>query len=138
MKCLRIRTRHRRHRTLFGPPATLAQSLRAMLSAGFRASVAVSHNFDTARIKAEYTRGITVIPRDEEAAALATIPIASLRLDEQHYETFALWGIRTLGELAELPEEELITRLGQHDKLWLELSRGKLIIHFSPSKPSSN
>src|SRR5579863_5312156 len=33
---------------LFGPPATLAQRLRAAIfSGGFRVSVAVSHNFDT-------------------------------------------------------------------------------------------
>jgi protein ImuB len=110
---------------LFGPPATLAQRLRAaILSAGFRASVAVSHNFDTARIKAEYTRGITVIPVDKEAASLATVPIDALRLDGPHYETFVLWGINTLGELAEMPEEELISRLGQQAKFWLQLARG--------------
>ena len=45
-------------------------------------------------------------------------------LEEQDYETFALWGIGSLGELAELPEEELISRLGQRAKLWLKLSRG--------------
>jgi protein ImuB len=118
---------------LFGTPATLSQRLRAaIISAGFRASVAVSHNFDTARIKAEYTRGITVIPEDKEAASLATIPIDALQLDEQHYETFVLWGINTLGELAEMPEEELITRLGQSAKLWLQLARGMADHTFQP------
>ncbi len=118
---------------LFGPPAILSQSLRsAMLSAGFRASVSVSHNFDTARINAEFTRGITVIPSGREAAALAAMTIAALRLEEQHYETFALWGIGTLGELAELPEEDLISRLGQQAKQWLELSRGTVEHPFQP------
>ncbi|MGA7242758.1 MAG: DNA polymerase Y family protein [Terracidiphilus sp.] len=118
---------------LFGPPATLAQSLRnAMLSAGFRASVSVSHNFHTARINAEFTRGITVIPSGREAAALAAMTIAALRLEEQHYETFALWGIGTLGELAELPEEDLISRLGQQTKQWLKLSRGTAEHPFQP------
>src|SRR5579859_3324104 len=47
---------------LFGPPMTLAQRLQASItSAGFRASVCLSSNFDTARIKAEASRGITVI-----------------------------------------------------------------------------
>ena len=118
---------------LFGPPMILAQSLRAAIaSTGFRASVAVSHNFDTARIKCEFTRGITVISSEQESAALATIPIASLRLEEAHCETFALWGIGTLGELAELPEEELIARLGQYAKLWLKLSRGTAEHPFQP------
>ncbi len=110
---------------LFGPPVKLAQSLRAAIaSAGFRTSICVSSNFDTARIKAESSRGINVIPPGHEAAALADIPITSLRLDEEHDETFVLWGIRTLGELAELPEEELVTRLGQQSTSWLKLSRG--------------
>ncbi len=118
---------------LFGPPTTLAQRLReAIISAGFRASVAVSHNFDTARIKAENTRGITVIPEDKEAASLATVPIKSLRLDQANYETFVLWGINALGELAEMPEEELITRLGQPAKIWLQLARGMAEHAFQP------
>ena len=118
---------------LFGPPATLALRLRAaIISAGFRVSVTVSHNFDTARIKAEYARGITVIPEDKEAASLATVPIDSVRLDDAHYETFVLWGINTLGDLAEMPEEELITRLGQRAKLWLQLARGMAKHTFQP------
>ena len=118
---------------LFGPPMQLAQSLRSTIAtAGFRASVCISSNFDTARIKAESTRGITVIPAGREAAAISDIPIAALRLEEEHYETFALWGIRTLGELAELPEEELITRLGQQSGAWLKLSRGTADHAFYP------
>jgi protein ImuB len=118
---------------LFGPPATFAQRLSAAIaSAGFRASVAVSSNFDTARIKAEYTRGVTIIPQDKEAASLASVPINSILLDEAHYETFVLWGINTLGELAEMPEEELITRLGQPAKLWLQLARGMAEHTFQP------
>jgi protein ImuB len=118
---------------LFGPPLKFAQSLRAaIVSAGFRTSICVSSNFDTARIKAESSRGITVILPGHEAAALADIPITSLRLDEEHYEIFLLWGIRTLGELAELPEEELVTRLGQQSTSWLKLSRGVADHAFQP------
>jgi protein ImuB len=118
---------------LFGPPLKLAQSLRAaIVAAGFRASICVGSNFDTARIKAESTRGITVIPPGYEADALAEIPISSLRLDEEPCETFALWGIRALGELAELPEEELVMRLGQQSTIWLKLSRGTADHAFRP------
>ena len=67
---------------LFGPPATLAQRLRAaIVSAGFRASVAVSNNFETARIKGKYARGITIVPEEKEAASLVTVPINALGLD---------------------------------------------------------
>lgn len=98
---------------LFGSPAQLAERMRLALgSAAFRVSITVSTNFDTARMKAATTRGITIIPDGEETAALANLPISSLRLPEEPAEIFALWGIRTLGELAALPELELITRLG--------------------------
>jgi protein ImuB len=32
-------------------------------------------------------------------------------LTEEHAETFSLWGIRSLGMLADLPEKELIARM---------------------------
>ncbi len=118
---------------LFGPPEKLARSLReAIVSAGFKTSIAVSANFDAARIKAEFARGITVIPRGEEAAALASIPISALRMDVDSYETFAIWGIRALDGLAELPREELISRLGQQSLAWLALSRGAAEHTFQP------
>ena len=118
---------------LFGPAEKLARSIRSVIaSAGFRVSIGISANFDTARIKAEYARGITIIPAGEEAPALANIPITALTLEEENYETFALWGIRTLGELAELPEEELISRMGQQSAKWLCLSRGRVSHTFQP------
>ncbi len=118
---------------LFGPPQRLAERLRAaLLSAGFRASIAVSANYDAARMKAEDIRGITVIHEGDEANALAKMPLASLRLAYEHYETFTLWGIRTLGELAVLPEVELVTRLGHDARVWRELARGEAGHTFQP------
>ncbi|WP_348261037.1 DNA polymerase Y family protein [Telmatobacter sp. DSM 110680] len=118
---------------LLGPPEAIARSLHsAIASAGFRASVSISHNFHVARICAAFMPGINIVPTEQEAHAIASIPIASLQLDQLHEETFVLWGIRTLGELAELPEEELISRLGQQAKLWLKLSRGKAEHTFLP------
>jgi protein ImuB len=118
---------------LFGPPETLAQRLRAALNtAGFRASIAVSTNFHVARLKAGTTRGITVIPDGQEATALAKLALSSLNLEENHAETFNLWGIRTLGELAALPEEDLIARLGQQSRNWRNLARGVAPHTFQP------
>ncbi|MHB2006944.1 MAG: Y-family DNA polymerase [Acidobacteriaceae bacterium] len=121
---------------LFGPPERMAERLRAALAAaGFRASIAVSANFHPARMKAVAVRGVTVIPEGEEANALAKLPIAALDLAEGHKETFALWGIRTLGELAALPEVELITRLGPKAREWLTLARGVAGHTFQPIEP---
>jgi protein ImuB len=121
---------------LFGAPAQLAERMRtALASSGFRASIAVSTNFHTARMKAEATRGIAIIAAGEESAALANLPLASLHLPEDPREVFAMWGIRTLGELAGLSEAELITRLGPEARTWLELARGGHAHIFQPIEP---
>jgi protein ImuB len=121
---------------LFGPPARLVERLRAELaSAGFRVSIAVSVNFDTARMKAAASRGLHLIAEGAEAVALARLPITALHLAEEHLETFATWGIRTLGELAALPEVELITRLGQQARGWRDATLGELPHMFQPLEP---
>ncbi len=118
---------------LFGPPAQLAERLREELAAaGFRASIAVSANFDTARMKAAAMRGIAVIAESTEAEALTRLPIAALNLDEEYAATFALWGIGTLGELAALPEAELVARMGAKAQRWRALARGEAEHTFEP------
>ncbi len=122
---------------LFGPPHTLAERLRdALASAGLRASVAISANFHTARMKAAVTRGITVIPPGNEAIALGKLPLAALQLEENPYETFAIWGIRTLADLAALPESDLVARLGPQAVAWRNLARGTLPHTFQPIEPA--
>ena len=122
---------------LFGPPLQFAERLRsAMENVGFHSSIAVSTNFEAARLKAVAARGIIVIPHGDEAAALANLPIAELPLDEKHLETLAIWGIRTLGELAALPETELVTRLGQDASKWRDLAKGNAAHTFQPIEPA--
>ncbi|WP_162601102.1 DNA polymerase Y family protein [Occallatibacter savannae] len=118
---------------LFGAPDQIAHRLReTIVAAGFRASVSISDNFHTARIKSEFSRGISIIPSGRESNALASIPISALPLDLDHYGTFALWGIGTLGELAALPEDEMIPRFGQPSRQWLALARGNADHTFQP------
>ena len=122
---------------LFGPPHTLAERLRdALASAGLRASVSVSANFHTARMKAATTRGIAVIPPGHEAVALAKLPLAALALEETPSETFAIWGIRTLADLAALPESDLVARLGPQAVAWRNLASGALPHTFQPIEPA--
>ena len=122
---------------LFGPAEQLAARLRAaLLAAGFRASISVSANYDTAWMKAAAGRGIAVSPAGEEAAALAALPVSALGLDAGHEETFALWGIRTLGELAALPESDLVARLGPQAQRWRALACGAAEHTFQPIEPA--
>jgi protein ImuB len=121
---------------LFGPPERLAVRLRdEMATAGIRVSIATSANYHAARIKATATSGIAIIPTGKEARALEKLPIALLDLTEGHRETFALWGIRTLGELAALPEVELVKRLGAVASDWRALAHGVAWHTFQPIDP---
>jgi protein ImuB len=125
---------------LFGPAEALAQRLLAgMHGLGIAACIAVSRNFDAAVVAA---KGLTarspvkVIPAGEEKAALASLPLTVLGLAEEQAETFSLWGIRTLGMLADLPETELVARMGQAGKRLRQRSRGEQPHLFQPVEPS--
>jgi protein ImuB len=123
-------------KSLFGPPEMLVRSLlQRVRSLGISARVTVSSNFHAAVCLA---RGLSpstpfrvIAPGDEEAA-LATLPLTVLSLNETQAETFALWGIHTLGMLAALPEKELIARMGQESKRLQQLARGERPHLFQP------
>jgi protein ImuB len=125
---------------LFGSPAILAKSLRGRVKAlGIAASVAVSSNFHVAICLARgrpSRTDVAVIEPGAEQAALAALPLAVLDLSEEHAETFALWGIHTLGMLAELPEKSLIARMGQEGKRLRQLARGEMPHLFLPVEPA--
>ncbi len=59
-----------------------------------------------------------------------------LDLTEEQAETFSLWGIRTLGMLAALPEKELISRMGQAGKRLRQMARGEMPHLFQPVEPA--
>ena len=120
---------------LFGVPEMLAKTLRCRVrSLGFSGQVTVSSNFHAAVCLAEASKSSIpqVIARGEEAMALSSLPLTVLNLSEEQAETFALWGIHTLGMLAALPEKELIARIGQEGKRLRQLARGEHPHLFQP------
>lgn len=121
--------------TLFGSPEALGESLLKKVRAlGIYASIAISCNFHAARCLARAHSGkdIRVVPYEMEAFALAPLPLSVLSLSPDHEETFAMWGISTLGALGKLAEKELITRLGQAGKELRLLARGEAPHLFTP------
>jgi protein ImuB len=112
--------------SLFGDAAQLADKLRQrIMAAGFLANVAVSQNFHAACCLARGRAGVSIVPPENEAQALGTLPLHVLDLEPEQADTFASWGIRTLAELATLPEIDLIARLGQVGKRLHSLARGE-------------
>jgi protein ImuB len=125
--------------SLLGPPIMLAQNLlERVTSIGISAQATISNNFYAAVCLGKgmsQSTPIEVIPQGEEATTLAPLPLAVLDLTETQAETFALWGIQTLGMLAALPEKELIARMGQDGKRLRQLARGKRPHLFQPIEP---
>jgi protein ImuB len=124
---------------LFGPPERLARTLLDRIAGlGIAASIAVSRNFHAAAVmSAGLAPGqpIGVIPAGQESEALAPISLSVLGLTEEQADTFASWGISTLGMLAALPGKELIARLGQEGQRLRQLARGERPHLFQPVEP---
>jgi protein ImuB len=125
---------------LSGPPEVLIRNLlTSVRKNGVTARVVVSRNANAA---AALAKGITsrtalrIIAEGEEVAVLASLPLSVLELTEEQRETFRLWGIRTLGMLADLPEKELIARMGQTGQRLRQLARGELPHPFQPKEPA--
>jgi protein ImuB len=125
-------------KALFGSPDTLAQSLLSRIRAlGITAGIAVSGNFHTAVALAKgiAPQTVKVVPPGEERDALTLLPLAVLDLTEEESATFSMWGIRTLGMLGALPENELIARMGQAGRRLRQIARGERPRLFQPEEP---
>jgi protein ImuB len=124
---------------LFGPPQTLGEELCSRVrSLGITACIAISGGFHTAMVSAKaltLRNQVCVIHAGKESEALAPLSLDVLDLTDDRAEVFSLWGIRTLGMLAELPEKELIARLGQEGKRLRQMARGELTHLFRPVEP---
>jgi protein ImuB len=129
---------------MFGSPLALAERIVRLASdAGLRVEVGVASNPDAAVCAARGLGGIAVIPAGQEARLLAALPVSLLfassadsrRPPADLEETLRLWGIRTLGELAALPEAALSARIGQEGPRLQKLARGagcRPLLAFSP------
>ena len=110
---------------LLGSPRQIAATLaRQVHLLGFGASVAVASEASAALLAARGHRGITVIAPGQEAQALASLPLLVLELAEAQAQTFAAWGIGTLGQVAALPLKSLVARLGEDGHRLHLLARG--------------
>jgi protein ImuB len=132
---------------LLGPVRTIGEEIRREAAArGVRAHVAVAGTRTAAVLLALARPGLTVIATGEEAAALASLPLALLeKIDDEQPQstqspqkdlvknpsavsalsTVKHWGLKTLGELAALPAADLVSRLGRPARAWQAIARGE-------------
>jgi protein ImuB len=112
---------------LIGTPHEIAATVaRRGAEAGIQANLAISADPDTAMLAARHLRGITLIPPDREAERLGALPVHVLPAEPELIETLDRWGIRTLAELAALPELGFIARFGESGERIMRLARGEM------------
>ena len=122
---------------IFGSAAQTTERIaRALATLRFHVQIAASANLHAAVCIAPAARTTPIIiSQGRESESLRNLPIAALNPTPQQAETLALWGLHTLGELAALPEVELVVRLGQEGKRLRLLARGEHPHLMVPEEP---
>ena len=135
---------------LFGDARTIAHELRRTAAdRGLQVRVAIAATRSTARLFVHHRAGLSVIEPGMEAEMLASLPLALLdaltnptspppprlrRGSPERFqreggptltETLRRWGLRTLGEFAALPPDDVAARLGVAGVEWQRVARGE-------------
>ncbi|HUK33313.1 MAG TPA: hypothetical protein VLV86_05360 [Vicinamibacterales bacterium] len=125
---------------LFGDARKVAGELRREAAdRGVCAHVACAATQTAAVLLAIARPGVVVIEPGHEAAAVAPLPIEMLRGSAARsrgpavgdpgrvappLEMFQRWGLKTFGDLAALPADQLSARLGRQGLTWQAIGRG--------------
>ena len=110
---------------LIGTAQQFAARLNHGLLAGrFAGNIASADNAEACLLLARSYAGITCVGLGEIQQRLARLPVSSLRIDAGTLAIFYKWGIRTLGQLAALPQAALISRIGQQGQRLQSMAMG--------------
>lgn len=101
---------------LFGSPLQIAQAIARRAGSGV--NVAIAGTVDTAILAARNCTGVSVAPD------LSQLPVGRLPLSGEMFEVLESWGIHTLGDLAQLPENGIAGRFGAQGIYLRQLARG--------------
>ncbi len=106
-------------RALFGDGEAVARRIKAAVreEVGLTASVGVGTTKLVAKIASDLRKpdGLVVVPPGDEASFLAPLPVGRLwGVGPQTTAALAEYGVRTIGDLAALPVDLLVRRLGRH------------------------
>jgi protein ImuB len=137
---------------LFGDATEIATSIRSTAAdRGLRVRVAMASTRTTARLIVHHRAGITVIDPGMETSTVAPLPLALLGVLRKNANgsnvsnesndlsalllTLRRWGLRTLGEFATLPSDDVAARLGQVGVWWQRIAAGEDPLPLVPSVP---
>jgi protein ImuB len=111
---------------LWGGEREIAERLRrAARDRGAAARIGIAGSRAGARFAARAGSDITIVPPGRDARWLGPAPLALLDLGPEMSARLGRWGIRTLGELADLPSRGLAERLGGEGSRLQRLARGE-------------
>ena len=111
---------------LWGGEREIAARLHsAARERGAAARVGVAGSRAGARFAARADGDVTIVPPSRDARWLGPAPLALLDLCPEMAARLDRWGIRTLGELADLPASGLAERLGGEGPRLQRLARGE-------------
>lgn len=115
--------------SIVGEAASLATEMRAHLAqqVGVSAAVGVAANKATAGLAARACSpgGLQIVPPGQEAAFVHPLPLAWLVGDSEKLERLQRLGLRTIGDLAAVPEHQATLHLGAGGKTLLRHAQGK-------------
>ena len=118
---------------LYGDESAIGERLaHHMLRISLPARVGIARSRAAALSAARLGRRVSVIPIGGEGAALAAAPLSLLELAPELSQVLTRWGVRTLGDLADLPRAGLVARLGSIGLAAQDLARG---VDSSPFRP---
>jgi protein ImuB len=101
-----------------------AKILETISRAGLPARVGLAGSRLSARVAAGLPDTPAVVPPGGEAAFLAALPLSRLSPQMEIAATLERWGLRTIGDLARLPEGEVAGRLGELGRALHVCARG--------------
>lgn len=123
-------------KTLFRSGKEYANLLhRDLKSKGFDGGVALAPNAEAAIMLSRNTGAVVLSSVNTVAARLAPLPVTALPCEARLKATLTRWGVRTLGQLAKLPDQALVSRLGRQGQHLQLLARGQAEHLLVPEEP---
>lgn len=112
-----------------GPPATIAATLRSRVAdeTSLTCSIGVAPNQVTAKLASTRSKpdGMLVIPRETMQRFLRPLPVSSLPgVGEKTESSLSRYGVRTVADLADMPESTIHRALGENGRALQLLARG--------------
>ncbi|UCC43152.1 MAG: DNA polymerase Y family protein [Candidatus Zixiibacteriota bacterium] len=123
---------------LYKDERTFAEKMiRLVQTFGYPARAGIAGNKFVAAVAAEISddNAYAIVPTGHEGAFLKDLPIRHIPLSPETEETLHDLGLKTIGQLAAFPANEMIRRFGPEGTALSQLARGESDTYFLPESP---